>query len=143
MKLPTDTSANLNDGMVIPSHGHGRLRPFPKDVPPNPGGKGGLWYEVQQMCRTQSPDAVAKLIQLMECRDERVEMLAATKLLEWAWGAPQPYKPSADDGRLVIDLKTLSGTELATLGTLLTRGAVRPATEDGVAVSPIREDAPK
>jgi hypothetical protein len=144
MQDSTERSASMNDGMVVPSHGHGRLKPFPKGVSPNPGGRGGLWYETQQMCRARSPDAVNKLIQLLECGDERVEMLAATKLLEWAWGAPQTYKPGADDGRMVIDLKNLSRPELAALGSLLTRGAVRPATDDvGVTICAAEEAGPE
>lgn len=135
-----DKAARSDDGMIVPRHGNGRLKPFQKGVSPNPTGKSGLWSQVQSMCRVKSPDAVAKLVELMSCKDERVEMLAATKLLEWAWGAPQPYKPGADDGRTVIDLKALTKAELSALGDILTRGAVRPATDqDGVIVMSAEE----
>lgn len=139
----TTDRAEGNDGMIVPSHGNGKIKPFQKGVATNPTGRNGLWVQVQQMCRTKSPEAVNKLVELMSCDDERVAMMAAQKVLEWAWGAPQPYKPGLDDGRMVLDLKSLSRAELTTLGNMVSRGAVRPAgADDGVVVTAVDETKP-
>jgi hypothetical protein len=143
MTNTADRASRSDDGLIVPSHGNGLLKPFQKGVSPNPTGKSGLWAQVQSMCRVKSPEAVNKLVELMQCDDERVAMLAAQKVLEWAWGAPQPYKPGSDDGRMVLDLKSLSRAELTTLGNMVSRGAVRPAgADDGVVVNAVDETKP-
>lgn len=85
--------------------------------------------------------AVETLSNAMRSDDERVAITAAQKVLEWAWGAPQAFK-GEDDSRMVLDLKKLSGADLALLGKILTSGAVRSAEEqEGVVVS-AAEEAP-
>jgi hypothetical protein len=81
----------------VPKHGRGQLRPFRIGESGNPTGKGGLFYEAQQICREASPEAARRMVELMGSKDERVALMAADKILERAWGRP---KQVADDAKL-------------------------------------------
>ena len=87
--------------MWIPSHGHGRMAPtFQPGQAGNPLGKGGVYREVLQLARQASPDAMRKLIGLMDDSDSRVALMACDKVLERAWGKVKDVddKDAADPG---------------------------------------------
>jgi hypothetical protein len=55
----------------------------------NPGGRTASFAECQRLAREASPDAMRRLVELMESSDERVALMAADKVLERAWGKPK------------------------------------------------------
>jgi hypothetical protein len=55
----------------------------------NPGGRTPLFGECQAMAREASPEAMRRLIELIDSGDERVALMAADKVLERAWGKPR------------------------------------------------------
>ena len=79
----------------------------------NPGGRGGLYHEVQRLAREASPSAVQRLIELAQLdrvdeegkllpltsdADHRVVMMASSTLIERGFGKPRDdYDPRADE----------------------------------------------
>jgi hypothetical protein len=126
--ITKDESGNgtqTRSDLVRQPHG-GALRPIRPGEVRNPSGKSGLFGQVQRMCRQASPDAVQRLIDLTLSNDERVALLAITKLLEWGWGSPPAYKPEQDGPRFDLDLTSLSNEELAVLKKVVVRPRVEP-----------------
>ncbi len=73
-------------------------RPFPKGKSGNPGGRPKQHQEIVELARIAAPDAIAKLIQLMDHRDPRVCLAACSVLLDRGYGKPgQAELPSADE----------------------------------------------
>jgi hypothetical protein len=114
-------------GVHIPSHGHGYLRPVRPGEVRNPTGKGGLWREAQRITREKSPEAARRLAELMDSSDERVALMAADKVLQWAWGKPPEFDPREDKPTSAIDVSVLSAAEQRMLLAWLRRGLVREA----------------
>ena len=60
----------------------------------NPSGRGGEYQRCLMLCRENSFDAAQQIIRLSrESDDERVKYMAATWIVERAWGKPQNYDP--------------------------------------------------
>ena len=98
MAAPSDVSENaLPDGMVIPSHGRGRLKPFQKGNRANPKGLGGTYPEVLALAREASPAAMRKLIKMIDHRNPRIAVVAAKEVLERAWGKVKDADPAVTD----------------------------------------------
>lgn len=96
MKSPNDVRENaLPDGMVIPSHGRGRLKPFLPGNRANPKGLGGTYPEVLALAREASPAAMRKLIKLIDHRSPKVALVAAKEVIERAWGKVKEMDPNA------------------------------------------------
>ena len=86
-KHDTGNTGSLRGREVrIPSHGHGVLFPFSKGQSGNPGGKGGLFQEITSIARKASPDAVRRIIELMQDEDSRVSLMACMAVLDRAFG---------------------------------------------------------
>ena len=111
----------LPPGMIVPCHGGGLLKPIRKGEIRNPGGKGGLWQDTQRYCREKSPEAAQKLYELLSSDDERVALMAADKLMTWAWGKPPDYDPNQERPPTKIDLSDLSLGERRRLLSILDR----------------------
>src|SRR6202011_3384068 len=99
--------------ILVPRHGNGALRPFPKGVSGNPGGKGGQLREAQKLAREATPKAIKRLIDMLDSKDDRVVVVAANALWDKAGGkvlenAPQP-EPEPE---MRLDLSKLSIPEL-------------------------------
>lgn len=74
-----------------------RQRMWPKGVSGNPKGHGGEYQRCLMLCREASYDAAKEIIRLSkESEDERVRYMAATWIVERAWGKPQNYDPSKE-----------------------------------------------
>jgi hypothetical protein len=129
-------SKALPAGVHIPSHGHGFLRPVQPGEIRNPTGKGGLWREAQRIAREKSPEAARRLAELMDSSDERVALMAADKVLTWAWGKPPDHDPNQDRAASGIDLSVLSRDERGQLLLWLRRGLVRENTSGEPAAGP-------
>lgn len=63
----------------------------------NPNGKSGLYQQCQKLAREHSPQAIEKLVELMNCDDPRVQTVAANSILDRAWGKPKEYDPRAEE----------------------------------------------
>jgi hypothetical protein len=80
-------------------------RKWQKGQSGNPSGKGGLYHEVQRLARDASPEAMKKMIALMDCDDPRVAYMAPNTVMERAWGRAREYDPAADpESRPVLDV---------------------------------------
>jgi hypothetical protein len=120
-------SKALPAGAHVPSHGHGYLRPVQPGEVRNPSGKGGLWREAQRITREKSPEAARRLGELMNSSDERVALMAADKVLQWAWGKPPDYDPREDKPPVTIDTSVLTREERTVLLAALRKGLLRSA----------------
>jgi hypothetical protein len=55
----------------------------------NPGGLSGAYGEAMRLAQQAAPDAVRRLIELMESDDERVAAVACNAILDRAFGKPR------------------------------------------------------
>ena len=127
-------------GMIVPSHGGGLLKPIQPGEARNPGGKGGLWQETQRIARQKSPEAARRLTELIDSTDERVALLAADKLLTWAWGKPPEHDPRADRPPMQIDTSVLAPEECKLLLAILRRGLIKEAEPTPTDTPPVQID---
>src|ERR1700676_5463199 len=108
----TEDRARLSERpILVPRHGHGALRPFPKGVSGNPGGKGGQLREAQKLAREATPKAVKRLIDMLDSDDDRVVVIAANSLWEKAGGKVLENAPELEPEKR-LDLSKLSLPEL-------------------------------
>jgi hypothetical protein len=83
------------------------------------------YTETLQLARKASPAAMRTLIERMGDADSRVSVMAASLVLERAWGKPREAEPEErEDAR--IDLSKLSRAELDVLVKLVDRGGLQP-----------------
>lgn len=66
------------------------LRPFPKGVSGNPGGKSKKLEELKRLALDHSARAIQRIAELIESDDERVAIMAAKEILDRALGRPKP-----------------------------------------------------
>lgn len=78
----------------------------------NPTGRSKRFYEVQVAAREASPQALQKLVELMDSADERVAIVAANSVLDRAFGKPKEQKDDSNQ-QVKPDLSALSPQELA------------------------------
>ena len=127
------TSAVLPGG-IVPSHGHGHIKPWaPGQSGRPPGLRNDVWLACQRLCRQRSPEAADEIYRLMQkSDDERIRFMAADWVYTRAWGKPEPYDPKAADnsGQWRIDVSKLTSDQRALLLAIIQSGAVKPA-EDG------------
>ena len=64
------------------------LRPFPKGVSGNPGGRPKGNPAVKALLKENSLEAAKKLVELLNCGLEKVELAAATEILNRTEGKP-------------------------------------------------------
>ena len=62
----------------------------------NPTGRGGLYLECRRLAAEASPDAMRRLIELMEAEDERVSYMATVAVLDRSGVKPIDYDPTQD-----------------------------------------------
>jgi hypothetical protein len=70
------------------------LKPFPKGVSGNPGGKSKHLEELRKLALENCPRALKRIVELVESEDERVAMMAAKEILDRGIGKPK----NAEDG---------------------------------------------
>ena len=63
----------------------------------NPSGHNGEYGQAMKLARQAAPDAVRRLIELMNSEDERVAAVACNAILDRAFGKPGPAKDEKDD----------------------------------------------
>jgi hypothetical protein len=127
---------------VVPSHGHGRLKPWRKGETGRVSNVASRFVETQQLARQHSMEAIRTLVERMKDPDGRVAVVAANSILERAWGKVREQKPE-EQQQVHIDLTTLSAVELAILVKLAESGRLRSVPSDGSDdVAPVIEAAP-
>src|SRR5271169_2953354 len=63
----------------------------------NPTGHCGEYGTAMKLAREAAPDAVRRLIELMDSEDERVAVVACNSVLDRAFGKPKPAVEEKDD----------------------------------------------
>ena len=66
----------------------------------NPSGRGGLYHECRRMAAEASPQAMCRLIELMDAQDERVAYMAAVAVLDRAGVKPREFDPREEEKAL-------------------------------------------
>jgi hypothetical protein len=62
----------------------------------NPTGRGGLYHECRRLAAEASPQAMRRLIELMDAEDERVSYMATVAVLDRSDVKPMDYDPAQD-----------------------------------------------
>lgn len=128
--LPPEGRAVLPEG-AIPVASGGYLTPWQPGKSGNPAGRSKRFHEVTAAAQDKSMEAIEKLGKLMNCGDERVELMAASALLDRAFGKPKEQK--TEDSQLQRpDLSKLDAEDLAALRRVMGKLAAS-AVADGVA----------
>jgi hypothetical protein len=76
----TDSTDNLRDKRVA------NLIPFQKGQSGNPGGKNKQIEEMKSLARDNGTKALNRIIELIDCEDPRVCLMAAKEVLDRAFG---------------------------------------------------------
>lgn len=86
---------------------------------------------VQDLCRSRSLKSAEALATIAEDPQEDTarRIVAADKVLTWAFGKPKDYDPSTDRPPMLLDLSRLSAAQLALVRHMIDSGAIRPAEE--------------
>lgn len=110
--------------MANPNPKTEHLRPFtPGDPRINRAGRApGLTHSVKALARIRAKDAMAKLEELLECGEHKVELEAAKLILAYSGGTPIPAR---DEPEPVQDERQVDGELLKIL-----QAPLSPETED-------------
>ena len=121
-------SENLEQPEIIPPRRKGRRTVNPKSLAnlvlfkkghpnANPGGRTDAYLAAQRLCREASPQAAQTMVRLMSDPDPRIQLMAADKVYERAWGRAPDYDPKrdAEKPKPVFDPHAYSPKELEVL----------------------------
>lgn len=134
----------MPEGYVVPSHGHGRIRPFRPGQIGNPTGQNGRYAQLVSFCRNKSMEMTEILYRIAgdENEDARCRIVACQEILGRAFGRiPAEVKV---DGAPPLDLEAVSEQKLELVIRALeaARDAKRAQASEGESASrPVeRED---
>jgi hypothetical protein len=127
-------SATVIDGALVGANG-GFLRPWQPGQSGNPSGKPNPLKAVQILCREKSLKSAQVLAEIAENpeEDSARRIVAADKILTWAFGKPPDYDPTSDRPAMLLDLSRLTAAQLTLVKHMIDSGAIRPAAEPVVA----------
>ena len=91
----------------------------------NPTGRGGLYLECRRLAAEASPDAMRRLIELMDAADERVAYMATVAILDRAGVKPINYDPAQDRVQPSWDPGKLTDEERGQLKALIEKAVAR------------------
>ena len=94
-------------GKALPSG----LKPWPKGVSGNPGGRKAKRFDVEQLAKEQTPAAIAALVTALKYPRERVP--AAIALLNRGWGMPKQQIAGDADRPLIVDFRWADNTTVS------------------------------
>ena len=116
------------------------MRPFPKGVSGNPGGKGSAYHEALRLARAAAPEAMRRLIELMQDQDGRVAAVACQAVLDRALGkVPSEPPRGMDEPALLFDFNRLSLDQLRFLKQLCEQGLIEVAPDQAAEPAPAEE----
>jgi hypothetical protein len=98
-----------------------RDRMWQPGVSGNPTGRGGLYLECRRLAAEASPQAMRRLIELMEAADERVSYMATVAVLDRSGVKPIDYDPTQDQVQPSWDPGALTDEERENLKALLVK----------------------
>jgi hypothetical protein len=114
----------------IPGRNGGTLTPFRKGEGMPPGfRKPSTYIETLHLARKSSPAAMRTLIERLRDPDGRIAVMAASLILERAFGKPKEQVPQEE--RAQIDLTKLTNEELQILVCLVDSGRLTSAPAAG------------
>ena len=105
----------------------GNLTPFKPGQSGNPSGKPKGTSEFRELCRSHTPDCVARLRELLDHKDGRVAVRAAEVLLDRGWGKPAQTVRVEESKSPEWDASDISTETLEQMAVLLAREATRHA----------------
>jgi hypothetical protein len=124
-------------GKATSEQGSNRSMPnggqFPKGKSGNPGGRPAITPEVKELARQNAPKALERIVKLMDDKNPRIALAAASAVLDRAYG-----KPSMEERTVSFDVGSVQSTAdvIGTVSKLLV------ATAKGeLAVSDMRDIA--
>jgi len=102
------------------------LTPFKPGASGNPSGRPKIPDDVKKILKLQAPNALQKLLTLMESNDERIALTAANCVLDRAWGKPtQTTEVSGPDGE-ALEVKDVTPLDIARRIAFALANAERP-----------------
>jgi hypothetical protein len=113
--MPTEPNAPgavTAAAVIVPSHGHGLLRPWQPGQSGNPGGPPKPVREALRLAREATPAAMRELIALLGDPDPRIRLLAANSLLDRGLGRARERPPADDDAEGPPDLSSAEVRQL-------------------------------
>ena len=105
-------NTRMAENSDITAKRHGRGRPFQKGQSGNPGGRPKVAPEVRELAKEHGPQAFARVIKLMDSKDESLALAACKEVLNRVYGrSPQPLV--GGDKPIEIETTPLDDRELA------------------------------
>jgi hypothetical protein len=135
-----DTKKGAPSRACIPGRNGGTLTPFRKGEGMSPGfRKPSTYIETLHLARKSSPAAMRTLIERLRDPDGRIAVMAASLILERAFGKPKEQVPQEE--RVHIDLTKLTSEELQILVGLVDSGRLTSAPDAGTEAATIEGKA--
>jgi hypothetical protein len=100
-------SATANSETYSGNGGVANLRPWKRGQSGNPNGRPAVpqLAEIRELAAAKSVRSLERLVELVESEDERVSLMAAKEVLNWAYGSPGKQDDGkADDRSLTINV---------------------------------------
>lgn len=136
--IPAQSPA-LPEGYRKPSHGRGALKPWKKGQSGNTTVVQSDYRDVLQLARKHSPEAMKRMVALMDSKDDRVALMAADKVLERAWGRVKEVDPAADRDPEATERRAQMRAEVIRM--LQALAVPEPLTVDNAVVVPPEDEA--
>ena len=114
---PAEAEAEAEAVYHVPSHGHGRLRPFQPGQSGNPSGQSGRYGQVVHLARQASPQVMQALITIAldPAEDSRARIVACQEILGRAFGRIPAEVKLNEGGSATLDASKLTDRELEVL----------------------------
>lgn len=85
--------------------------PFQKGKSGNPSGRPKVVAEVRQLARKHGPDALKRIVKLMNSPDERVGLAACQEIMNRAYGKPRQELTGEDGGPIPLEIRWATSNE--------------------------------
>lgn len=117
--------------------------PWTSDTAPrvahNPGATVTMYHQAREMAAKATPEAMARLIELMRCDDPRVALIACESIINRGAGKPRDH--SSEESKQRADLSMLTPDQRRQLAELLMRALGQTGDVIDSTASPAPADA--